>query len=140
MKLKLFTFLLLAVSFSIHAEESPYEHILIRDQTDLIKMKSIILQQQLSLHNLRNATKDTTKWKDKELRMKSLDCEIQNLAEITLRIIKKNKILFTKQEYEKELNKHEEWLKKDYIPNCEYIESEDSRVNWKTKATFYPDQ
>ena len=72
--------------------------------------------------------------------MKSLDCDIQNLAEITLRIIKKNKILFTKQEYEKELNKHEEWLKKDYIPNCEYIESEDSRVNWKTKATFYPDQ
>lgn len=89
MKLKLFTFLLLAVSFSIHAEESPYEHLLIRDQTDLIKMKSIILQQQLSLHNLRNATKDTTKWKDKELRMKSLDCDIQNLAEITLRIIKK---------------------------------------------------
>lgn len=139
MKLKLFTFLL-AVSFSIHAEESPYEQLLIRDQTDLTMMSYIILKQRLTLHNLRNATKDTTKWKDKELRMKSLDCDIQNLAEITLRIIKKNKILFTEQEYEKRLNQEKAWLEKDYISNCDYIKSEDSRVNWKIKATFYPDQ
>lgn len=138
MKLKLFTFLLVA-SFSINAEESPYEHLLIRDQTDLIKMKFIILKQQLTLNSLRNATKDTTKWKDKELRMKSLDCDIQNLDEITFRIIKKNKILLTEQEYEQELKKHEEWLKKDYIPNCDYIKSEDSKVNWKTVATFSSD-
>lgn len=79
-------------------------------------MKTIILQQHISLHNLRNATKDTTKWKDKELRMKALSCDIQDLNEVTLRIIKKNKILYTQKEYEKELNKHEAWLKKTIFP------------------------
>lgn len=64
-------------------------------------MKTIILQQHISLHNLRNATKDTTKWKDKELRMKALSCDIQDLNEVTLRIIKKIRFYILKKSMKK---------------------------------------
>lgn len=136
-KLTLILFTSLA-SLAVNAEESAYEYLLIRDQTDFVKMRRIIVDQSLALHNLRNVTQESTKWTDKDLRVKSLDCDIQNLEEIELRILKKNRNLFTEQQYKKQLINAESFLKNGYIPNCDYIKKEDSKVNWKVVTTIYP--
>lgn len=102
MKLKLFTFLL-AVSFSIHAEESHYEKLSIKNEYDLLNVIIILTDHTILTNNLINTTQKTEFWNNKELRIKALECDVQELNRIKLRLYEKHKTFLTEQEYLKKL-------------------------------------
>lgn len=134
MKLQFLTILLFA-SFSAHADVSPFERLTINDKDEFTAVRIILLDQMLTINNLRITTQNKTIWKDEELRIQALKCDVQELEEITLRLYEKNKQLITKEEYTEKVEQYKNKIK-SHIPNCQEIKQQDSKVNWKTVAEF----
>ncbi|MGQ2387659.1 hypothetical protein [Acinetobacter ursingii] len=89
----------------------------------------------LTINNLRITTQNKIIWKDEELRIQALKCDVQELEEITLRLYEKNKQLITKEEYTEKVEQYKNIIK-SHIPNCQEIKQQESKVNWKTVAEF----
>ncbi|WP_151834208.1 hypothetical protein, partial [Acinetobacter ursingii] len=81
----------------------------------------------LTINNLRITTQNKIIWKDEELRIQALKCDVQELEEITLRLYEKNKQLITKEEYTEKVEQYKNIIK-SHIPNCQEIKQQESKV------------